>query len=248
MPAPERSNLYVEGMDDIHVVWNLLRRHGITVLIKDSQDDNVPPNAPKINEMGGKENLLQGIQAAVKDVEGREKNARSVGFVLDADDKPDDRWSAVRNRLQEVRLSPLQEVRLDPIREIELVVPETMPAGGYVTHVEECDVRVGVWLMPDNQRAGALEQFLEALVDEDDLLLRLAESSTEEARSRVTTFPDAKRAKAVLHTWLAWQKDPGLPYGAAINARFFRHDSPAAMPFVAWYKRLFVQGSRGASP
>lgn len=249
MSVLERSNLYVEGTDDVHAVRHLLGQHGITVLIKDRQGDNVPPNVPNINKMGGKENLIQGIHAAVKGVEGREdKNARSVGFVLDADDEPNNRWSAVRNRLQEIRLSPLREVRLDPLREIELVVPETMPAGGYIAHVEECDMRIGVWLMPDNRRAGALEQFLTDLVPQGDLLLKLAESSTEEARSKGANFPETKRSKAVLQTWLAWQEDPGLPYGSAINAQFFRHDSPAARIFVKWYERLFVQESRGASP
>ena len=30
-----------------------------------------------------------------------------------------------------------------------------------------------------------------------------------------------------------------MPYGTAIKARFFRDDSPAALAFVEWYKRVF---------
>ncbi|MXW40817.1 MAG: hypothetical protein F4Z75_06725 [Synechococcus sp. SB0668_bin_15] len=93
--------------------------------------------------------------------------------------------------------------------------------------------------MPGNQQAGALEEFLANLVAEGDLLLEFAKSSTQQARTKGATFPDAKRSKAVLHTWLAWQRDPGLPYGAAIRAQFFRHDSAAAQAFVAWYRSLF---------
>ncbi|MCY3536289.1 MAG: hypothetical protein OXH24_01065 [Cyanobacteria bacterium MAG IRC3_bin_20] len=93
--------------------------------------------------------------------------------------------------------------------------------------------------MPDNQRAGALEEFLAGLVTQGDSLLGLAECSTEKARSKGATFPDTERAKAVLHTWLAWQKDPGLPYGTAIKAQFFDHNSRRALAFVAWYGRLF---------
>ena len=235
-----RSKLYVKGRDDVHVVGHLLRRHGIQCFI--SQGDDVAPNAPEIpeiKEMGGNKELLEAIQTTVKEGEGREKNAWSVGFVLDADDDPQARWSAVRSRLQEIRLSPLQEVNLDPTQEIELDVPGIIPPGGYITHVTECDMRIGVWLMPGHQREGALEQFLEDLVAEDDLLLELAKSSTREACAKGAMFPDAKSAKAVLHTWLAWQKDPGLPYGAAIKAQFFRHDSATAQAFVNWYKSLF---------
>ncbi len=52
-------------------------------------------------------------------------------------------------------------------------------------------------------------------------------------------FPEAKRLKAVLHTWLAWQERPGVPYGLAIKARYFGHDSPAARAFVEWFRRVF---------
>jgi len=146
---------------------------------------------------------------------------RPVGFVLDADDKPQDLWSAVRARLREFELDP----------------PNDIPADGYITDVERYKTRVDVWLMPDNRQEGALEKFLMDLIDkDDDCLLPLAESSTQEAHDKGAKFP---MPKAVLHTWLAWQKNPGLPYGAAINAQFFRHDSPATLAFVAWYKRLF---------
>lgn len=245
-----RSKLYVEGWDDVQVVGHLLLQHGIQCLIrkKGSQDNDVAPNAPEIKEMGGREALLEAIQTAVEEVEGREEDARSVGFVLDADDDPPACWSAVRSRLQKVRLSPLQGANLDPIQEIELDVPEEMPPGGYVTHVEECDVRIGVWLMPGNQQAGALEEFLANLVPESDLLLDLAESSTRQARTKGATFPDAKCSKAVLHTWLAWQEDPGLPYGSAIRAQFFRHDRSAAQSFVTWYRRLFFNQDMNHEP
>lgn len=229
MPIPEphrleHSKLYVEGTDDFHVVTHLFRRHGIAL---PGHGIDTPPNLPELKKTDGQEALLGMIKTAVQMNSGR-----SVGFVLDADDRPQDRWSAVRGCLREFELDP----------------PKDMPANGYVAHVDKYKVRVGVWLMPDNRRVGALEQFLADLVPEGDLLLKLAESSTEEARSKGAKFPETKRSKAVLQTWLAWQEDPGLPYGSAINAQFFRHDSPAAQAFVKWYERLFVEESRGASP
>ena len=208
MPTPESSRLYVEGTDDLHVVKHLLQQHGIDAL-----------NVPEVQQTDGKEVLLDMIKTVVQVSSGR-----SVGFMLDADDKPQDRWSAVRGRLQE----------------FELDLPQEIPADGYITNVNKFRVRVGVWLMPDNRRIGALEQFLEDLVAEDDSLLPIAKSSTENALNNGATFPGTRRLKAILHTWLAWQERPGLPYGSAINAKFFRHDSSAARAFVAWYKRLFL--------
>ena len=207
MPTPERPKLYVEGKDDIHAIRNLLVRNGIP----DS-------SLSEIKETGGMENLLGIIKTAVP-----VSSDRPVGFVLDADDKPQDRWSAVRARLREFELDP----------------PNDMPADGYVTDVEKYKTRVGVWMMPDNTEAVALEELLKGLIDKDDCLFPLAESSTNEAHEKGAKFPAAKHLKAVLHTWLAWQENPGLPYGTAINAQFFRHDSPAALAFVQWYKRLF---------
>ena len=99
--------------------------------------------------------------------------------------------------------------------------------------------RVGVWLMPDNRRSGAVEEFLQDLIAKGDALLQLAETSTTSAKGLGAAFPDARRPKAVLHTWLAWQKRPGVPYGTAIKARYFQHDSPAALAFVDWFQRVF---------
>ena len=94
--------------------------------------------------------------------------------------------------------------------------------------------------MPDNRRAGALEEFLRDLVDTGDSLLAIADRSTHHAKEEGAHFPVSAMSKAVLHTWLAWQERPGLPYGSAIRARYFGHDSAAALAFVEWFKRVFT--------
>ena len=228
MTAPERhrlehSKLYVEGNDDAHAIVHLLLKYSIIANFSKNNHD-VAPNATEICPQGGKDKVLKVIKTAVQ-----VSNGLSVGFVLDADNDPQAQWSAVRDRLRECELHP----------------PEDMPADGYVDDVKQSKARVGVWLMPGQQRAGALEEFLTDLVPEGDprRLLELATSSTEQARTNGATFPDAKRSKAVFHAWLAWQEEPGRPYGTAINGEFLRHDSPAARIFVAWYKRLFPDQS-----
>ena len=46
-------------------------------------------------------------------------------------------------------------------------------------------------------------------------------------------------AKSHLHTWLAWQREPGRPFGTALTAQIFGHDSPETLAFLAWFRRLF---------
>ena len=84
-----------------------------------------------------------------------------------------------------------------------------------------------------------LERFLEDLVREDDRLLPHAKAATRGAKDLGARFPEVLLAKAELHAWLAWQEDPGLPYGSAIRSRYFSHDSQAAQSFVTWFCRLF---------
>ena len=212
MPLNERSILRVEGRDDKFVIENLLRRHGVDfahVEIKPSEADE---------GTGGKDRLLRGMKTAVTASTGH-----SVGFVLDADADPKHRWQAVRQRLDDT----------------DLVLPEAIPDGGFAGDTMAYQVRVGVWLMPDNQRSGALEEFLMDLVANEDRLLQLAEAATRRALRRGAAFADTRRRKAVLHAWLAWQRRPGLPYGLAVTARYFDHDSRAALTFVEWFQRVF---------
>ncbi len=42
-----------------------------------------------------------------------------------------------------------------------------------------------------------------------------------------------------MHTWLAWQEEPGKPFGIALKAGYFDHQSPAADHFVDWFMQTF---------
>ena len=220
MPTIVRSNLHVEGPNDVHVVHHLLLRHGFDCPIRGDKrpQHEFAESVPEITPAGDKDAVLATIKTAVP-----VSNDRSVGFILDTDENPRSRWRAVCDRLEVFGLQ----------------LPDEIPNEGFVVDVEDFRARVGVWLMPDNQRAGALEHFLQDLVADNDPLLPLAESSTAQAMARGAEFAEIHRQKAVLHTWLAWQEVPGRPYGTAIQARYFRDDSPAALAFVAWYRRVF---------
>ncbi len=208
--------VHVEGIDDVHTIKHLLRHHAIAVSVGEA----LPGGVPTIVPAGDVGRLLDGITASV-----RASAFASVGFVLDADAPLIDRWRSVRDRLARV----------------DVAAPETPPPEGFVGASGRYKSTVGVWLMPDNRRDGTLEDFLRMLIDEGDALIDYANRTATYAREKKgARFPAVQHDKAVIHTWLAWQKTPGLPYGSAVAAHFFRHDSPAALAFVAWFKRLFA--------
>lgn len=209
----ERSSLHVEGKDDLNAICHLLIRHGI-----DYDQRPWPKNVPRIHAIGGIDPLLDGVETAVS-----VSNDRSIGFVMDANSSLQDRWAAISSRLERTGV----------------MLPNEIPPDGFLGEAPEFRARVGVWLMPDNQRDGALEHFLADLVEENDPLFPHAEESTIRAIELNAHFSEEDSSKASLHAWLAWQEEPGLPYGSAIRARYFRHDSQAAQSFVIWFRELF---------
>ena len=215
MSQKERPILHVEGKDDYHAIGHLLSRHGIEPSVVD-----IKWLEGEDEDTGGKDQLLEGMGSGIKVA-----NRKPIGFVLDADSAPKSRWQSVRTR----------------IADLGLKLPGKIPEGGFVGYTATFQVRVGVWLMPDNRRSGAIEEFLKDLIVDGDTLLQLAETSTTSAKGLGAAFPNTHRTKAVLHTWLAWQKSPGERYGTAIKARYFQHDSPAAIAFVDWFKRVFEE-------
>ena len=199
---------------------HLLKRNGVAY---DHDDlDRCPPELPKVDPRNGLENLLDSIELDVK-----LNTNRTVGFLLDADCPLSARWESVKERLIKVGVSDLTN---------------SPPARGFISESVEYKVRVGVWLMPDNVNDGKLEDVLKTLIEENDPLLEHAEESALLARCYGAVFTENDRIKAIIHTWLAWQKEPGLPYGLAMRAKFFRHDSKAANAFVQWFKNLYQIG------
>jgi len=209
----ERSTLHVEGPDDVHSIIHLLIHHGI-----DYDAKPWPAGFPELKKAEGIGKLLEAIETAITLGTGR-----SIGFVLDADIDVTNRWRRVRDRLKKAGVN----------------APTALSPDGFIGESQDYRCRVGVWLMPDNVRSGALETFLRDLIHEQDPLISHAQASTDSAKNLGAKFALSVQLKAVLPTWLAWQVEPGLPYGSAIRARYFRHDTAAALSFVAWFKTLY---------
>ena len=204
--------LLVEGQDELRVLPELLELAGISW-----PKDNEPVC---IKQLEGVENLLA---AGVIEVELKATGLEALGILVDADGDPSARWKQVRGRL-----APSYQN-----------FPEQLERDGAV-HVSNGTPRVGVWVMPDNVRAGMLETMLLGLRgDEDDELQGHVCEATGRARDFGARYRDAHRAKAELHTWLAWQDPPGLQMHMGVKAGLLKPASPLTDGFVRWFRKLF---------
>jgi hypothetical protein len=97
--------------------------------------------------------------------------------------------------------------------------------------------------MPDNSLPGMLEDFVRMLIPQGDELASEADGvlSTIEDKG-LQRYAPQDRSKAFIHTWLAWQEEPGRPMGAAITRKYLIPDSSQADVFAAWLRRLFLSG------
>jgi hypothetical protein len=171
-----------------------------------------------IDETGGYENLLKSLPVQLK-ASGLER----IGVVIDADSDALARWQAVRAAY---RRGGLTSFPANPI------------AGGLI--LNHNGLRVGAWLMPDNNLPGMLEDFVRYLVPEDDEIWPESSLFVDSLASTANRYRDCHAAKARVHAWLSVQDSPGSPMGQAITKRLLRHDGPECDAFMDWLQRLFV--------
>jgi hypothetical protein len=93
--------------------------------------------------------------------------------------------------------------------------------------------------MPDNRVPGIIEDFLKFLIPDGDDLLTHVERSVDSIAPELRRFNELKYPKALIHTWLAWQEEPGHPYGQAIAARYLDARLPSADMLAGWLRRTF---------
>ena len=164
----------------------------------------------------GWENLRESIPR-----ESKAPGRRCLGILADADTNIQGRWQAIRSALHS--------------SEFPLSIPRSPHPNGTIIDGE---IRIGVWLMPDNVRAGELEDFIAAMIPAGDPLWPLAQEYINGIPARYREFRNRKILKAQLHAWLAARAEP-RPMGSAIRTGELRVDGPLCQTFADWLKALF---------
>lgn len=172
-----------------------------------------------IEKQDGIDKLLKALRPALK-----RSPLKRIGIIVDANTSLEGRWRALRNILMASGTVSLADS------------PDTSGTIAVINQAYKT-LRVGVWLMPDNQSPGILEDFVGSLVPTSDDLWDKAKLNVDEIPT--PRFPPERRSKAYMHTWLAWQEQPGKPFGQAISARYLDPNAADAQQLIAWIRRLF---------
>lgn len=165
-----------------------------------------------------------GIDELIKQVPVRFKQAdiETIGIIVDADTNIHNRWTSIKTILEKQ----------------SLVIPQICPKEGLITQNE--DIKVGVWLMPNNDLNGMIEDFISFLIPENDKLLPIVENHLSEIEAQnLNPYKDIHHSKALIHSWLGIQEDPGTPMGLAITKRYLNIDKTTCLVFMDWLRKLF---------
>ena len=199
------------------------------VLIVEGQDDKhvvrhlwrrergVEPDFTIIDK-DGDDQVLRSIGQEV-----RVRNRQVVGIMLDANGDVEGRWQAIRDRL----------------RAAEIDAPDMHSPTGTLINESDRKPRVGIWIMPDNESGGELEDFVASMIPSGDPVWPLAQNYIDSIPTAAQKFAAQKETRAVVYAWLAAREEP-RQMGLAIGARDLSVDGELCRRFTAWLDRLFA--------
>ncbi len=168
----------------------------------------------EISSKGGYPSLKAAIGPEIM-VSGRV----ALGILVDANDDPDARWDEVKSRLKRYGCD----------------LPRAAARTGTIV---DGSPRVGVWLMPDNESSGELEDFIEQLIPPEDKVWPRAVSYIDGIPENERRFASGKIQRARIHAWLAARKEP-RKMGAAIRAGDLDRSAPYGASLRNWLEALF---------
>ena len=169
-------------------------------------------------ERGPVEELLRSIEFDVNT-----PGYGAIGFLLDADDNPLARWDAVANRLRSAGIN----------------APGTPDPNGTIIDATDDTPRIGIWMMPDNQSPGELEDFVAQMIPGGDPVWPLSQDYIDGIPAVHRKFASGKTLRAKIHAWLATREDP-RQMGLAIRTRDLDINGALCTRFTAWLDRLFT--------
>ena len=207
------KKLLVEGEVDKRVIPYLMEANGVTWKVGDR-------HVVHIQSFGGVDELLK---PGVIGAELQASKLEALGVLVDANGDALRRWDQIKDRI------------CDQFGDL----PDEIPESG-LDVVHPVGPRFGIWIMPDNRFSGMLEDFLVRLIPENSRnLYELAENCVAEAERNGAPFRETHRTKAQVHTWLAWQDEPGKQLHQAVDHGVLKPDKPESQAFVKWFRQLF---------
>lgn len=167
----------------------------------------------------------EGIEKLLEQVPVRFKQSGldTVGIIIDADTNLNSRWDSLKVMLEKLGFQ----------------MPEVLPQNGLIA-MNNDSKKVGVWIMPNNNTNGMLEDFINFLVPSDDKLLPIVNSTLNTIEEQqLNKYSLTHKSKATIHSWLSLQEDPGTPMGLGITKRYLTTDKETCKMLIEWINNLF---------
>lgn len=153
----------------------------------------------------------------------KQSNIDTIGIIIDADSDLQLRWNHLKQLLNAQGF----------------VLPEILPESGLILS-ELGRITIGVWIMPNNNLNGMLEDFINFLVPPDDALFPIInENLNEIERKQLNKYKLIHKSKAIVHSWLSVQEDPGTPMGLSITKRYLTTDDNICKKIIGWLNDLY---------
>jgi hypothetical protein len=157
-----------------------------------------------------------------------------LGIVADADYTTPKGVGGFNNRWQQLT-QPLKEMGY------EITAPPSQKSVGNIFTHDDGLPPVGLWIMPDHQNDGMLEDLIKQSVYGQEQLSLLQMATRCLNQLPVTLFKPHHHTKASVYTWLAWQKRPGQALVSTINADLINRQSPEMQAFIGWLRGVFTE-------
>ena len=168
----------------------------------------------------------EGIEKLYEQIPVRAKQLgiETLGIILDADTDIVNRWASMVNLLTILGFP----------------MPQTIPKEGLILSRKD-KVKIGIWIMPNNDLGGMLEDFLTFMVPEEDRLLPVINSTMTHLENKgINKYSLIHKSKATIHSWLALQESPGTPMGLSITKRYLTTDNETCTKLIDWLRMLYT--------
>ena len=152
----------------------------------------------------------------------KQSDFETLGIIIDADTELKNRWATLQT------IFSTQKITL----------PDKIPSDGLILKIN--NITIGIWIMPNNDLNGMLEDFISFLIPKEDKLLPVANQTLNAIeKEKLNKYISAHKSKALIHSWLSWQEDPGTPMGLAITKKFLTTQEKICSKLISWLIMTF---------
>lgn len=204
----EKKISIVEGGDEEHFFRHLFALIEIDV--------------PIIVDKKGAPSLIETIRAELSSA-GREV----IGFVLDANNDMPTRWQEISDEFSK------EGINLPASPDVDGTIVNCQ---NYTSNVSLN--KIGLWLMPDNNSSGELENFIVTMIPDTDREWIKAQNYINDILEGNGKFSQNKISKAMISAWLATRKFPGL-IGKALQAGDLEINGDLCQKLIFWIHQMY---------